>query len=421
MAEDRIHGSWHDAFVLQAAVLAVLAATISILWAVYFRTPDLRFDENYYYPLAENILAGRYVDGYVIRAPLYPLFLAGIFKLFGTGFLPALIAQGILRGLVVATVAWLGRRYVSRRAGLTAALLLTFCPALISAYMSFLTEAVYIPLFLASFYFIDRASESERVSGAFGAGLASGAAALARATSFFLAIILAVWFAVGKSRAGRLSWPNMSRAALLIVALFTAISPWTIRNAVVHKGFIAVSDDSAFNLWLITSGMKIREAIPEWTSWGTHPERQREAYSRWLAYLREDPAFHIKRLGVVLPRIFSTSWESPAGSLSTLYRGERPREVAAIKSAVSVLHPATMWIIFAGGLAGLLALERKGRRRTLVLLVVAYFILIHGATLARARFMLPVVCLLSVYSGGLVSTGIDQLCHFAGRRPHRPV
>jgi 4-amino-4-deoxy-L-arabinose transferase-like glycosyltransferase len=397
------------AFLMRVIVIAAVAASISLVWSVNFRPPGLQFDENYYYPLGEKIAAGTYEDGYVIRAPLYPVFLAGIFKAFGGGFLYALIIQSLLRGLVVAWVAYMGKRYLSEAAGLTAAGLLALYPALISIYMSFLTEVIYIPLFLVSFHLLDRASRSERKADTVKAGVASGLAALARATSFFLTFVLAAWFAVGKSSTGRLSWANIARAALLVAVMFAVISPWTARNAAVHKGFIPIADDSAFNLWLITSGMRIRAAVPEWSSWGGHAERQREAYDRWFAYLREDPTFHIRRLGVVLPRILSPSWESPVRRLSTLETGAEPREVPALARLWGVLHPVMFWLILGGGLAGLLVLEKDGKRRTLVLILVVYFLLIHGMTLARSRFMLPLACLLAIYSGGLISTGIQRL------------
>ena len=398
-----------DSFVLKVAIIALAAAAISIIWSVYFRSPELRFDENYYYPLAQGIVGGAYEDGYVIRAPLYPLFLAGLFKVGGDGFTAVLIVQSIIRGLVVAGVAYMGRKYVSGAAGLVAAGLLTIYPSMISVYMSFLTEVIYIPLFLVSFYLVDRASAAERTGDAAKAGVASGLAALARSTSFFLTVVFAAWFAIMKSRGGRLSRPGFGRAVILIVAMLAVISPWTVRNAVVHKGFIPIGDDVAFNLYLITSGMRIRQASSEWQSWGTHPERQREAYARWLAYLKDDPAFHLKRLGVVLPRVFSASWASPVRQLSTLQTEDEPREIPALKAVFSALHPLILYIIMIGGLAGLLALEKDGRRRTLVLIVVVYFILLHGMTLARSRFMLPLACVMAVYSGGLIVRVLRRL------------
>lgn len=418
MIQDDASGGPRNAFLLRIIAVAVIAIAISIIWSVYFREPRLRFDENYYYPLGQKIAAGTYEDGYVIRPPLYPIFLAGTFRVFGEGFMMALIAQSIVRGFVVAWVVYMGGKYVSQAAGLTAGCLLALYPELISIYMSFLTEVVYIPLFLVSFHLIDKATQSERSQDTLRAGAASGIAALARSTSFFLSIALAVWFAVRKSKSGRLSRRNLAMTVILLAVMLAVISPWTLRNAVVHKGFILIGDDSAFNLWLMTSGMRIKAAVAEWKSWGSHPERQREAYSRWFAYLGEDPAFHLKRLGVVLPRIFSPSWESPVNRLSTLWRGQELREVPALRKFFAVMHPVTFWLIMGGGLVGLLVLERNGRRRTLILIVVAYFILLHGMTLARSRFLLPLACLLSIYSGGLISVALQRPSWLARR--HQP-
>jgi hypothetical protein len=418
MIQDDASGGPSNAFLLRIIAVAVIAIAISIIWSVYFREPRLRFDENYYYPLGQKIAAGTYEDGYVIRPPLYPIFLAGTFRVFGEGFMMALIAQSIVRGFVVAWVVYMGGKYVSQAAGLTAGCLLALYPELISIYMSFLTEVVYIPLFLVSFHLIDKATQSERSRDTLRAGVASGIAALARSTSFFLSIALAAWFAVRKSKSGRLSRRNLAMAVILLAVILAVISPWTLRNAVVHKGFILIGDDSAFNLWLITSGVRIRAAVPEWKSWGGHPERQREAYSRWLAYLREDPAFHLKRLGVVLPRVFSPSWESPVKRLSTLGRGQELREVPALRKFFAAMHPTTFWLIMGGGLVGLIVLERNGKRKTLILIVVAYFILLHGMTLARSRFLLPLACLLSIYSGWLISVALQRPSWLARR--HQP-
>jgi hypothetical protein len=73
-------------FRLQTLVVAALATAVSIFAYIYTRPSTLMFDENYYVPLARSIAGGSYQDGYIIRPPLYPLFLAAIFRLFGTGF-----------------------------------------------------------------------------------------------------------------------------------------------------------------------------------------------------------------------------------------------------------------------------------------------------------------------------------------------
>lgn len=408
MIRDRASQSHRHTFLLRVIIIAGIATAISIIWAVYFRPPQVHFDEFYYYSLAQNIVGGNYDDGYVIRGPVYPLFLAGAFKVFGEGFLPVLIIQAVIRGLVVMIAAYMGRKYMSGGAGVAAGLLIAFYPSLIISCMAFLTEAVYVPLFLASVYFLDRSGQSETYADAFRAGIASGVASLVRSTSFFLTLLLGVWFALGKSRSGRLSKTSLARAALLVLAMFIAISPWTVRNAVVHRGFIPLANDTPYNLWLITSGLHMTTAAGEWRMWGTHPERQREAYSRWLAHLKQDPAFHLKRLGTVLPTMFAPDWESRAQSLSTAYTSGEPREIHALKKVIYVWHPVSFWLIFAGGLGGLFLAEKNRKRRNLVLIIVAYFILVHGMTLARTRYMVPLSCLLAIYAGGLIATALQR-------------
>jgi len=76
-------------FLVWNLVLAGMGTALSILAVLYTRPEGLLFDENYYYPLAEAVSRGAYPDGYIIRPPLYPLFLAAVFKVFGAGFLPA--------------------------------------------------------------------------------------------------------------------------------------------------------------------------------------------------------------------------------------------------------------------------------------------------------------------------------------------
>jgi 4-amino-4-deoxy-L-arabinose transferase-like glycosyltransferase len=389
-------------FVLATLVIAALGVAISILAYTYTRQPTLMFDENYYFPVAESTAGGAYQDGYIVRPPLYPFFLAGLFRLFGTGFGTALLVQSILRGAVLAGVSYLGKRYVSAFAGLAAASLLAVYPLLVWTYTRFISEILYIPLFLVSFFLLEKTVRSERMSDVAVAGVFSGLATLARSTSFFFTVIVAVWLAVRKSETGRFSRRNLAQACLLVVMLLASISPWTIRNAIVYRAFMPVDNATAFNLYLITSGKKIQEATAEWESWGDQAERQREGLRRWRDYLKTDPAFHIKRMGKIVPRLLDPWREPAANSLSTAWTGAARSQNIVLKHVLDVLVQVTFWLITAGGVIGIVMLEANAQRRTLLLITVVYFILLHGMTLARPRFLLPVNCLLAVYAGALI-------------------
>jgi 4-amino-4-deoxy-L-arabinose transferase-like glycosyltransferase len=409
--------------------LAALGTAISVLAAVYTRPPNLQLDENYYYPLAEKILAGAYPDGYIIRPPLCPLYLAAVFRIFGVGFLPVLMVSALVRGGLVAGVALLGRRLVSPAAGLAAGFVIAVYPMLVFTYTRFVSEIVYVPLFVLSFWFLEKAVASERPRDFAAAGALSGVASLARSTSLFFTVAVAAWLVARKSGTGRFSRRNFVSAALLVGIMLAVIFPWTARNAVVHKALILVDNSSAYNLWLMTSGKQVREATKEWESWGGQAERQREGYARWLEHLRSDPAFHFKRMATTIPKLFDPSGQPDAYALSMIMRGTIPRENPALRTTLKIAAPVVFWLLMAGGLVGLAILEKSAARRNLFILTVVYFVLLHATSLARPRFLLPLGAVLApyaggliVYGGGLIAAGLSRwgLTRPGRRRPWSP-
>jgi 4-amino-4-deoxy-L-arabinose transferase-like glycosyltransferase len=397
--------------------LAVIATGVSILNSFWPEPAVPRFDEKYYHRLAQSIAEGSYDDGYLVRPPLYPLFLAGIFGIFGPYLTPALIIQGLLRGLVVAGVALLGRKYLSGRAGLIGALILVFYPVLVQSYTRLMTEVVYIPLFLLSFYLVEKLARTESTSDAIQAGALCGLASLARTTSFFLTLLFALWLMVTASGSGRFSKRKAACAGLMVLMMLVTISPWTVRNLVVHGGFIALSNDAAFNLWLIASGKRHWEAAAEWETWGTQVERQSEGYRRWLNHLRGDPGLHMKRFVSGLPRLVIPQWGTRALPALDGTRSGDPEGPGIYRSLFEFLRPVTHLLLLVGGLLGVVVTERSPTRRNLMLLTFFYFLALHSATLAMGRFILPLNVLLAVYSGGLVAWLVSRLRKRLRRAP----
>ena len=207
-------------------------------------------------------------------------------------------------------------------------------------------------------------------------------------------------------------------AALLVAGMLVVISPWTARNAIVHKALILIDNSTAYNLWLITSGKTVNQATEEWESWGGQAARQRQGYTRWFEYTREHPGFHLKRMAVVIPKLFTPGGQPDPTSLSVSYGHGQAKEHPALRKVLKIASPSVFWLLFAGGIAGLVLCERDRSRRNLVILTVVYFILIHALTLARPRFLLPMNVLLSIYAGALIAEGLSRL---GWTRPgHRP-
>jgi 4-amino-4-deoxy-L-arabinose transferase-like glycosyltransferase len=385
------------------------AAVLSLLAGGYSRPPVPRFDEKYYFTLAEAIASGTYIDGYIIRPPLYPLFLGALFKMFGATFTATLIVQGLIRGALVAQICYMGWRYFSFVTGAVAGLLLAAYPLLIWINTRLLNEALYLPLFVLSLYMIERAVQSEKHTHALWAGVFSGLAALVRVTSFFFTFVVAIWYVVRKADSGRFSRRSLGWAGLMILALLVTISPWTVRNAVVHRALIPLGNESAFNLYFTVGGVSVREATDQWNSWGTQPERQQEALRRWWEYVKAHPGHHAARLVKHLPRVFDPQELGFATGLAMHYKGVACRKNLTLDKLVNVMIPATFLVVMVGGMVGIFVVRENPARRQLFLLTVVYFIVAHTATVMKARYFLPITCLLSIYAARLIITGIGRI------------
>jgi 4-amino-4-deoxy-L-arabinose transferase-like glycosyltransferase len=141
---------WLGAIVVAGAAVRVAHTLLVAPWA-----PNVFDDPLYYQTLASLIAQGKgFVqpaaalnEGMFVptahRAPLYPLVLAGVTKLGGTGP-DALRLVGVMSGAgSIVALGFLGRRLAGARAGLLAAGLAAIYPTLIAADAALMTESLY--------------------------------------------------------------------------------------------------------------------------------------------------------------------------------------------------------------------------------------------------------------------------------------
>jgi 4-amino-4-deoxy-L-arabinose transferase-like glycosyltransferase len=196
--------------------------------------PNVFDDPLYYRTLASLIAQGKgFVqpaaalnEGMFVptahRAPLYPLVLAGVTKLGGTGP-DALRLVGVMSGAgSIVALGFLGRRLAGARAGLLAAGLAAIYPTLIAADGALMTESLYgflAALMLLSAYRLQEAPGPWR---AIVLGLVAGLAALTRAEALLLLPLVLV--PIERRPAG------VRAAAIVCLAFAVVLVPWTARN-----------------------------------------------------------------------------------------------------------------------------------------------------------------------------------------------
>jgi len=200
-----------------------------------------------YEAVALNILNGNgfSYDGtnpMVGDAPAYPLFLAGIYGVFGHNHNAVRVIQILLLAGIGVMVYLAARRHLGlsgKPSGL-AGVLVVIWPYFILYTTLILTEIFYaFFLMLAVFCLLEFNKSFGKKSGIV-SGIALALATLARPIALFLPL----WSAL----TGALLKRNFWKKQLLIVLVFCAVlAPWTIRNFIQFDSFVPVVD------WLLPS------------------------------------------------------------------------------------------------------------------------------------------------------------------------
>lgn len=171
--------------------------------------------------------------------PGYPLFLAGIYKVFGMEPTPVnvvRIVQAFLSTLIVLEIIILGSILRQRTVGLLAGYFAAVYPPFIWMSGFLLTECLFSFLLISSLLLFISALKSSSPSGILVTGIVLGVSSLVRAVgiSFTLPLILVILFYCGS----RYYKKGIKMALLLTVGVILVVSPWLIRNyKVFHEPF----------------------------------------------------------------------------------------------------------------------------------------------------------------------------------------
>jgi 4-amino-4-deoxy-L-arabinose transferase-like glycosyltransferase len=181
------------------------------------------------------------------RPPGYPYFLAGVYRLFGPGYLAPRILQALL-GLLSGLCAW----FIARRIGGPVAGLCTLF--LMMVYWPFIyfegelhTPALQMFLTLTMMATLMLWTERPRTPLLVLAGALLGIAALVRPEVMLFAPLAAAWIAWAGRGQGRR--PHLSAGAFLL-AFVAAIAPATARNYFVAGEFVPISANGGINLYI---------------------------------------------------------------------------------------------------------------------------------------------------------------------------
>ena len=219
--------------------------------------------------------------------PLYPMLLAGVFKVFKVYSWESFLVITALDCAFSALTAWviwaIGRRAFHPACGVTAGWIWALLPSAIFypvvwVWDTSLSALVFALIVLATM----RLAETERPLAWAGYGTLWGAGALVNASLVSTLPFLLGW-AAQQIRAQSKRWLKPALVALLLFAV--VISPWFVRNYVVFHRLILFRSNFGLELWLGNNPLN-----PGVWSWWVHPnddEEEGRLYARLgeMAYM----------------------------------------------------------------------------------------------------------------------------------------
>lgn len=205
-------------------------------------------------------------------APLYPYFLAGIFKAFGVfttaSCLAILFFQSLVSALTCLPIFFFARRAFTYGAALAAGWAWAGYPYSVYWPVYRIWDTWLTTLFLAVlFCVILKLARSAKISHWIGFGILSGFAALNDPVVLGVLPFLALWALWRLHEQGRRCW---APAVASVLAVIFTISPWMIRNAVVFHKFIPIRDNLALEFRVGNNGdttEPLTVAAGPWVPW----------------------------------------------------------------------------------------------------------------------------------------------------------
>lgn len=393
-----------------AAGLTTSLLVVGILWRSQGMV-DSRPDPYWFSQMAESLLRGegfaKYGSLLHRRTPGYPLFIAGLYAVFGVNVVVVQVAQCLLFAGTCWLVQDIARRIYSERVGLVAGLLCAVHPSLLRYVPDLHLETLLTFLFTLSTWLSCRFYERATLSRGVALGVAWGVASLTKAVVMLYPAVFAVlwWLSRRRRSEGRpaLSPKLLAPLAVAFLSMGLTISPWTIRNYVVTGHFVPITtglSDAVLRSYVFSRYEFITLQKPPYT------DAENEVNAEFRALCEKEGAVW-EADDVQTDKILSKAAKervlaSPLAFVKKSFTGIFTfwYQMTSLKNSLAAGAMALVaWIFAAFGL------KRSWKERQpawLVLAPIVYLNLFLAALLSLGRYSVPVLpCLVVLAAFGL--------------------
>lgn len=376
-------------YLIGCVVLLAFVVRLAVLQLGWVPTAVYN-DAVLYDEQARSLLAGGGIrfrgQPTALTVPGYPIFLAGVYSLFGQGPAPLGVIHAILGSLTAGAAAWIALRVGTLLASMVAGVLVALNPHLLLWTGLRLTETLFIALSIASVALLVEGQHRNDRRFFVAAGVTLACAVMTRSVVLPyvpIAAVLAAWLAVGRER-----WV---RPALLILIVAAPIAVWVARNAAA-VGVAALTTDSASVLW---AGHN-----PDAAAWhrrgyvDTEPlpvpvdpnASEAERYRQKMGFVTRHLAAHPLSVLASIPAKLINMWRP-------VWAGSKARTWIAVGGSYVLL----LLLSF----IGVFDLVRRPHAAALyyVLAYIAVLFLVHALTIGEIRYRMPIEPALAVIAG----------------------
>jgi 4-amino-4-deoxy-L-arabinose transferase-like glycosyltransferase len=388
--------------VLLSLTLLGLLIRLWVAWKTNQSLPDtsarLLGDEQHYDGLARSVLVGSFFQ-WPGRTPVYSLFLAGCYLIFGSSYNNVLYVQAFLGASVIPLTFLLARYVTAVRSSLAAAAIVMLHPSLIFQVKRLLSENLYTPLLLLSLLSLLWALNRPLISRFSLGGVLIAITNLCRPTAALFPFLVPLLMPRSWTWKRKI---QLSLAYLGAVVVVTA--PWVYHNYQTYHAFLPYS----VSLTALWQGSPEFYHLAEtrdtpWINFWDYVQPARSGYdifsiegdryfnARAIASIQAEPAIYawysLQKLAFFW--IGNTMVDWPHGKIFNL-NAMRP-----YYSSSMILITFVVRLLPFLGLAGLIILRKRLRDFLPLLVVCGYFMMIHAITYAEIRYSEPLYPILA--------------------------
>lgn len=356
-------------------------------------------DTRHYDSAARHILAGEGYGEKYNRSPMYPLFMAAVYAVFGHSFTAMRIVEALLGVILVWLIFQIAKKLFGLAAAWTSALLAAIYPHFILLTGILYSTHLFTVLLAASVYLLITADEKESYLFLAASGAFAALAALTIPAFFFILPFWLVWLLF---RRHSTFLHNAFRVALFSIIFIAFLTPWTVRNyhkygrftlvrPVPHTAFPELDDLDAQKK-RIESGFKDTTDYLKNNPNGTDADKMGAIINNYLKHPGQSLEYMLSELGhfwALYPDRLDTKSEDYVHNIR-----QKDRRIVSLKSTMwkiaLMMSVLVILPVFILAIIGLFTSHPFERRKLLLLFTIAALSIGYSLIYAEVRYRIPI-------------------------------